>query len=71
MRTLKISLLVFILSITLSAQKDGSGRIRYHRATGLHAVDCNDQFKHWIAAAGECGTIIKTTNGGNQLDYSG
>jgi photosystem II stability/assembly factor-like uncharacterized protein len=59
MRTLKISLFVFILSITISAQwyqqNNGTG-------TSLYTVSFSDEDHGW--AGGNSNTILRTTNGG-------
>jgi len=62
MRTLKISLLVFILPITISAQwyQQNSGT-----TTHLYSVFFIDENTGWTC--GDSGKIIKTTNGG--LDW--
>ena len=59
MRTLKISLLVFILSVTVSAQwyQQNSGT-----GADLYAVSFSDEDHGW--AAGASSTILRTTNGG-------
>jgi photosystem II stability/assembly factor-like uncharacterized protein len=59
MRALKISLLVFILSITISAQwyQQNSGSNNYFY--GVYSIDSLTSI-----SVGEHGTILKTTNGG-------
>ena len=62
MRTLKISLLVFILSITISAQQQWFWQNPLPQGNTLHSVQLVYENVGW--AVGDGGTILKTTNGG-------
>ena len=62
MRTLKISLLVFILSITISAQQEWFWQNPLPQGNTLHSVQLVSANVGW--ALGDGGTILKTTDGG-------
>ena len=69
MRTLKISLLVFILSITISAQEGWFWQNPLPQGNGLHAVDFVNSDIGW--AVGECRHNHKNNRWWSELDYSG
>ena len=62
MRTLKISLLVSILSITISAQDGWFWQNPLPQGNDLSSVHFVDEYVGW--AIGKFGTIIRTTDGG-------
>ena len=59
MRTLKISLLVFILSITISAQWEWKNPLP--QANNLKKIFFTDSSTGWMV--GDKGTFVKTING--------
>ena len=62
MRNLKITLLVFILSITISGQVGWFWQNPLPQGNDLYSVYFANENEGW--AIGKFGTIIKTTNGG-------
>ena len=62
MQTLKISLLVFILSVTISAQEGWFWQNPYPTGNNLQSLHFIDNQTGWIVGA--YGTIFKTTDGG-------